>query len=267
MGFYLQGLTMGLAYVAPIGMQNLFVINSALTKTRRKAVFTAIIVTIFDVALSLSCFFGVGALMQRYEWLQLAVLAVGGAVVIRIGLGLIFPGLFRHGNDSTSHSTASTTDAEITDKRADGLAKTVTTACVVTWFNPQAIIDGTLMLGAFSATLSASQASPFIIGVESASALWFLGLTLVISAFSSGSAQRSSTRSTRCAAASSYSTASNCSSNSSWPYCRRFSALLFAAFSHYGLGRAGTKYRDQHAGAHHQRRSLGGMQDGKVGAG
>ena len=79
MGFYLQGLTMGLAYVAPIGMQNLFVINSALTKTRRKAVFTAIIVTIFDVALSLSCFFGVGALMQRYEWLQLAVLAVGGA--------------------------------------------------------------------------------------------------------------------------------------------------------------------------------------------
>ena len=61
MGFYLQGLTMGLAYVAPIGMQNLFVINSALTKTRRKAVFTAIIVTIFDVALSLSCFFGVAA--------------------------------------------------------------------------------------------------------------------------------------------------------------------------------------------------------------
>lgn len=27
MGFYLQGLTMGLAYVAPIGMQNLFVIK------------------------------------------------------------------------------------------------------------------------------------------------------------------------------------------------------------------------------------------------
>ena len=29
---YLQGLTIGLAYVAPIGMQNLFVINSALTQ-------------------------------------------------------------------------------------------------------------------------------------------------------------------------------------------------------------------------------------------
>ena len=34
---YLQGLTIGLAYVAPIGMQNLFVITSALTRPRRRA--------------------------------------------------------------------------------------------------------------------------------------------------------------------------------------------------------------------------------------
>jgi L-lysine exporter family protein LysE/ArgO len=203
MGFYLQGLTMGLAYVAPIGMQNLFVINSALTKTRRRALITAIIVTMFDVVLSLSCFFGAGALMQRYAWLQLAVLAVGGAVVIRIGYGLVKPalaGLFRligigtskHRGTGTEANNAGKSDATSErDRRIAsaesndaGLAKTVSTACVVTWFNPQAIIDGTLMLGAFSATLSASQASPFIIGVETASALWFLGLTLVISAFS-----------------------------------------------------------------------------------
>lgn len=37
MEYFLQGLTMGLAYVAPIGLQNLFVINSALTHTRRRA--------------------------------------------------------------------------------------------------------------------------------------------------------------------------------------------------------------------------------------
>ncbi|MFR4335051.1 MAG: hypothetical protein ACLT3D_03335 [Lawsonibacter sp.] len=40
---YLQGLTIGLAYVAPIGMQNLFVINSALTQPRRRALLTALI--------------------------------------------------------------------------------------------------------------------------------------------------------------------------------------------------------------------------------
>lgn len=44
MGFFFQGLTLGLAYVAPIGMQNLFVIDSALTKPRRRALLTALIV-------------------------------------------------------------------------------------------------------------------------------------------------------------------------------------------------------------------------------
>ena len=39
-------MTIGLAYVAPIGMQNLFVINSALTQPRRRALLTALIVLI-----------------------------------------------------------------------------------------------------------------------------------------------------------------------------------------------------------------------------
>lgn len=41
MNIYLQGLTMGLAYVAPIGLQNLFVINSALTQKRSRVYITA----------------------------------------------------------------------------------------------------------------------------------------------------------------------------------------------------------------------------------
>lgn len=44
MHIYLQGLTMGLAYVAPIGLQNLFVINSALTQKRTRVYLTALIV-------------------------------------------------------------------------------------------------------------------------------------------------------------------------------------------------------------------------------
>ena len=81
MGLYFQGLTMGLAYVAPIGMQNLFVINSALTRTRRNALITAVIVIFFDIVLSLACFFGIGALMQAHPWLQTVVLGLGGASV------------------------------------------------------------------------------------------------------------------------------------------------------------------------------------------
>lgn len=169
MNYFLQGLTMGLAYVAPMGLQNLFVINSALTHSRRRALITALIVIFFDVSLALACFFGIGAVMQRYEWLQMVILLVGSLIVMYIGIGLLRAKV-----------------KELEKAEADmSIRKTVSSACVVTWFNPQAVIDGTMMLGAFHVTLSASQSTPFISGVAAASCLWFTGLTLVISIFSS----------------------------------------------------------------------------------
>ena len=118
MGFFFQGLTLGLAYVAPIGMQNLFVIDSALTKPRRRALLTALIVLFFDVSLSLSCFFGIGRLMQDYAWLKLAILAIGGLVVIRIGADLLFPG--KGGDDGAAQTPQSRTS------QSQGFAQRVT---------------------------------------------------------------------------------------------------------------------------------------------
>lgn len=165
--YFLQGLTMGLAYVAPIGLQNLFVINSALTYTRQRALLTALIVIFFDVALSLACFFGIGTIMQSYDWLKPVILLFGSLIVIYIGVALL------------------RAKAEAFDEAAvpDSVAQTITTACVVTWFNPQAIIDGTMMLGAFRVTLPEAQSLTFIAGVVMASCLWFTGLTLLISVF------------------------------------------------------------------------------------
>ena len=37
---FLQGLLFGLAYVMPIGMQNIYIINSAMQKNRRIIIFT-----------------------------------------------------------------------------------------------------------------------------------------------------------------------------------------------------------------------------------
>lgn len=168
MGYYLQGLTMGLAYVAPIGVQNMFVINSALTYRRRRALLTALIVIFFDVTLALGCFFGVGAIMQRLAWLQLVILLVGSLIVIYIGVGLL--------RSKPGELERSRTEMSI--------KKTISSACVVTWFNPQAIIDGTMLFGAFHVSLPPSQSTPFIMGVASASCLWFTGITLLISLFS-----------------------------------------------------------------------------------
>ena len=44
MQFFIQGLSLGLAYAAPIGLQNMFVITAALTSKRRRAFMTAMIV-------------------------------------------------------------------------------------------------------------------------------------------------------------------------------------------------------------------------------
>ncbi len=58
---------------------------------------------------------------------------------------------------------------------------TVFTACAVTWFNVQAVIDGTMIFGAFKATMTDTEALHYILGVISASCLWFIGLTLAVS--------------------------------------------------------------------------------------
>lgn len=162
---YLQGLTIGLAYVAPIGMQNLFVINSALTQPRRRALLTALIVIAFDISLALACFFGIGALVERFDWLQRLILIVGGCIVVWIGIGLL-------------------RDKPTLDRDVDvsiPLPRLAAKAFVVTWINPQALIDGTMMLGAFRASLPEGGDLPFICGFGSASALWFLTLSTVVS--------------------------------------------------------------------------------------
>lgn len=168
MNIYLQGLTMGLAYVAPIGLQNLFVINSALTQRRSRVYLTALIVIFWDISLGVACFLGAGALMQAVPWLQKVILGIGSLIVLWIGIGLL----------RSKASLEGGKDVNIP------VWKLFTSAFVVTWMNPQAIIDGTMMLGAFRASLPAGSDVFFICGFASASVLWFLGISTVISLFS-----------------------------------------------------------------------------------
>ena len=166
--YFIQGLTMGLAYVAPIGLQNLFVINTSLTQPRKRVYATALIVIFFDVSLALACFFGIGAVMQASKWLEMGILFIGSIIVIWIGISLL------RAKDTLDTST----DVNVP------ILKVITTACVVTWFNPQALIDGSMMLGAFKATLPPAESAKFIIGVACASCAWFLGISTLISLFS-----------------------------------------------------------------------------------
>lgn len=166
MNIFLQGLSAGLAYVAPIGMQNIFVINAALTRRRKWGLLTALIVVFFDISLALACFFGAGLLMTKFPILEKVILGLGSLVVLWIGVSLL-----RSRPDPLSEAK----------EEHLSLWKIISSACIVTWANPQALIDGTMFIGAFRASLPPGTDGQFIIGVMSASFLWFTGLSLVIS--------------------------------------------------------------------------------------
>lgn len=160
----IQGLLLGFAYVAPLGTQNMFVINTALTQPKRRVLITALIVAFFDITLAVACFFGIGAIISASKWLELIIVGIGSLVVIWIGIGLL----------RSKAELDTSADVDIP------LAKVIGTACVVTWFNPQAIIDGSLMLGAFRATLPGNDGLLFILGVSAASLIWWFGMSSVV---------------------------------------------------------------------------------------
>lgn len=150
---FLQGLSLGLAYVAPIGMQNLFVINNALSHSLRRALAMALVVVFWDISLGLVCFLGAGALMDAFPRLKTAILGVGGPLVVCIGVGLI-------------HSKANLSNGKDVNQP---LGKIAASAFIVTWLNPQTLIDGTMMLGTFRAALPAGGGASFIAGFACAS--------------------------------------------------------------------------------------------------
>lgn len=167
MGTIIQGIAIGLAYVAPIGLQNLFVINSALNQKRSRAYLTALIVIFFDISLAAICFFGIGLLLDQWDILKMLILLIGGGIVIYIGISLL-------------RAKA----PEDMDKDMNmPIPKLIGSACVVTWFNPQAIIDGSMLLGASRASLPEQEGLLFLLGVCMASAIWFFGITTIISIF------------------------------------------------------------------------------------
>jgi L-lysine exporter family protein LysE/ArgO len=87
--YLLQGLLLGLAYLAPIGMQNMYVINTALRMGLLRTYQVVAATTAFDITLALSCFFGVGLLLELVPGLRGAMLLIGCLVVVYFGIQMI----------------------------------------------------------------------------------------------------------------------------------------------------------------------------------
>ncbi|MEE1930180.1 LysE family transporter [Streptomyces sp. TRM 70351] len=170
----LEGFVLGLAYAAPIGAQNVYVIQSAAGGPLRKSLRVALVVAAMDISLALACLYGLGAVLTWLPWLRTAMLVVGAAFLLWIGIGLARR---KAGADGPSEAEGG--------PATYAWGAVAATAFTLTWFNPQALIDGTLLLGGFRAQLADGEVPVFVAGVAAASTLWFSTLTVLVGSFRS----------------------------------------------------------------------------------
>ena len=160
---YLRGILVGFAFVAPLGMQNIYMFNNALSNKMSKALLYNFLVWFCDALFSFAAFYGIGALISANEIVKIIVMIIGGALTSYIGFNII-----RSAKQTAIGS----------DRKKQTLKQALMTALIVSWGNPQAMIDGTMMLGASRATLTFEQSILFITGVVTASFIWDHGITI-----------------------------------------------------------------------------------------
>ncbi|MFA6807774.1 MAG: LysE family transporter [Eubacteriales bacterium] len=179
--YIFQGLLLGLAYVAPIGMQNLYIINTAAKGNKAKTGIVLLSTIFFDITLALACFFGIGITITKFPILKGIILILGSLTVIYIGITLLISAP-NESNYNTYNDNNCGSNAIIIPSK-NWIPKIITTCFVVTWLNPQAIIDGSLLLGGFYAFLPENMTKYFIFGVCIASLIWFSSLVALVSLF------------------------------------------------------------------------------------
>lgn len=163
-----QGFALGLAYAAPIGAQNLFVIDSASRGDMRQALRTALIFATMDISLGIACIVGVGQLIQSHDLVRLAIGAVGSGFLLFIGYKLLMK------------------KAEPSEGGAMAFAGSLWKAAfLLTWCNPHALIDGSVLLGGYQSSMSSAGIYVFALGLALASATWFLSLSTIVNYFRS----------------------------------------------------------------------------------
>ena len=145
----------------------MLLILSAMQRNVKIICLTTIFVIIFDISLAISCYLGIGILLDKYKFLRDFVRFIGAMVIFYIAFDL----------------WRTNSKLEIKSTHDYRLSKIIISAFSVAWLNPQAIIDGSLILGSFRTSLAGDSSIYFIIGVCIASCLWFSVLAFIAHKF------------------------------------------------------------------------------------
>ena len=162
---YASGLALGLALIAPIGAQNLFVLEQGLRLGLVRALPAVVAAGVCDSLLIGLGAGGASALLQGQPGLRDALVAVGVAFLALLGLRSLF-------------ARAESIAAAPAGSRAGVVARTVG----VSLLNPHAVLDTVGVIGGAIAAQAASRRAPFAAGAVTASWLWFLFLAAAAAA-------------------------------------------------------------------------------------
>ena len=170
----LAGLGFGLSLIVAIGAQNAFVLRQGL---RREHVFAVVAICALSDALLIAVgIAGLGAIIQRVEWLLLIIEFVGGIFLLTYGTRAALRAIKPH---ALSPEIAGTTTS---------LAKTVSTTLALTFLNPHVYLDTVLLLGSVAGTYGSNDWW-FGAGAIAGSIIWFstlgFGARLLTPAFKS----------------------------------------------------------------------------------
>jgi L-lysine exporter family protein LysE/ArgO len=155
---------MGFAYVAPIGMQNMYIINSSLNYSKKELLITVFLTIINDIILAMFCFLGIGQLITKSSFLSSYISYLGFIAIVIVSYNIW-------------NTKPKATDSNTTIQKS----KLVVTPFIIAWLNPQAILDGSIILGSMYSSFSTSfNRSLFIIGFSLSSIIWFSLLSIFV---------------------------------------------------------------------------------------
>jgi L-lysine exporter family protein LysE/ArgO len=157
----LAGLGLGLSLIVAIGAQNAFVLRQGL---RREHVLPIVIIcAASDAVLIVAGVAGLGALLERAEWLLVVVRIAGAAFLSWYGV-----------RAAIRASRPATLDANPAGDSVS-LRSAVVTVLALTWLNPHVYLDTVVLLGSIGATHGDTRWW-FAAGAALGSILWFSAL-------------------------------------------------------------------------------------------
>lgn len=173
----LSGFGLCLGLILSIGAQNAVVLRQGL---RREHVGVVVLVCVVsDAILQAIGVAGVATLVTAHPWLETVARWAGAAFIV--GFALLSARRAWRGGGSLEAAPDAAQDAPsrqggvaVATRRRSGRLATLATILAVTWLNPHAIVETTVVLGSVAATHGDARWW-FLAGGIAASTLWFVG--------------------------------------------------------------------------------------------